>query len=117
MFISTRKRRPHSDLRDSSFSSSRNSEVEKLLVRINSSFLSSPFRALRHLRRLQQFQRCLGSTDSTADQCSSEIPRLTAPQIWSSPCPQFKRVETGNVGWLASPFERYAGEAIWTVND
>src|SRR6202041_4152275 len=50
------------------------------------------FRALRHLRRLQQFQRCLGSTDSTADHCSSEIPRLTAPQIWSSPCPQSKRM-------------------------
>jgi hypothetical protein len=45
------------------------------------------FQTLRHLRRLQQFQRRLGSTDSTADQCSSEIPRLTAPQIWPSPCP------------------------------
>src|SRR5580704_6731538 len=45
-------------------------------------------RALRHLRRLQQFRRPLGSTDSTADQCSPEIPGLTAPQIWPSPCPQ-----------------------------
>jgi|HubBroStandDraft_1064217.scaffolds.fasta_scaffold643462_2 hypothetical protein len=32
------------------------------------------FAALQHLRRLQQFQRRLGSTDSTADPCSSEIP-------------------------------------------
>jgi hypothetical protein len=34
-----------------------------------------------------QFHPRLGSTASTPDQCSSEIPRLTAPQIWPSPYP------------------------------